>query len=80
VWCLEEFLPTYRMEDGGELKVHSYPLEQTHVVDMSVNILSMVKELKPHKLLMGMDGDVGVIINNASGLCGRVALPLGLVR
>jgi hypothetical protein len=33
------------VEDGGELKVHSYPLEQTHVVDTSVSIISMVKGL-----------------------------------
>jgi hypothetical protein len=68
------------MEDGGDLVVHSYPLEQTYIVDTSVSILSMAEGLEPHQLLMGTDGDVGVIINHASGLCRRVARLPGPVR
>jgi hypothetical protein len=61
------------VKDGAELKVHSYPLEQDHIIYMSVNILSMADGLESHQLLMGMDGDVDVVFNNASGLCRRVA-------
>jgi hypothetical protein len=79
VWHLEEFLPSYHMEDGGELEVHSYPLEQTHIIDMSLSILLMVEGLEPHQLLMGTKIGVGVIINHSSGLCRRVARLLGPV-
>jgi hypothetical protein len=79
-WCLDEFLPSNRTEDGGELEVHSYPLEQVHIVCMSVNIISTAEGLEPHQLLMGMDGDVGVIFNHASSLCRRVARLLTAVR
>jgi hypothetical protein len=61
------------MEDSGELELHSYPLEQAHIVYMIVYILSTVEGLEPHQLLMGTDGDVNVIFNHASGLCRRVA-------
>jgi hypothetical protein len=62
------------VEDGGELEVHSYPLEQAHIVYMSVNILSTTERLKPHQqFLMGTDGDVSVVFNHASSLCRRVA-------
>jgi hypothetical protein len=61
------------MEDGGELEVHSYPLEETHIIDTSVSILSMVEGLKPHQLLIGMDGDADVIVNHSTSLCRRIA-------
>jgi hypothetical protein len=73
VWHLEEFLPPDPVEDGGELEVHSYPLEQSHIIYMSVNILSMAEGLEPHQLLIGTDGDVGGVFNHASGLRRRVA-------
>jgi hypothetical protein len=68
------------MEDGGELEVHSYPLEQAHIVYMSVSILSTAEGLEPYQFLMGTDGDVGVVFNHASVLCRRVAQLLGLMR
>jgi hypothetical protein len=61
------------MEDGGVLEVHSYSLDQAHIIYMSVSIFSMVERLEPHQLLMGTDGDVGVIFKHAFGLCKRVA-------
>jgi hypothetical protein len=50
------------MEDDGELKVHSYPLEQNHIINTCVSILSTAEGLEHHQLLMGTNGDVGVII------------------
>jgi hypothetical protein len=60
--------------------IQSYPLEQTHIVNMSVSILSMQEGLEPHQLLMGTDGDVSVFINHASNLCRKVAQLLGPVQ
>jgi dihydrodipicolinate synthase/N-acetylneuraminate lyase len=59
------------VEDDGELEVHS--LKKAHIIYTSVNIFSTVEGLNPHQLLMGMDGDVSVILNLASGLWRRVA-------
>jgi hypothetical protein len=61
------------MEGGGELKVYSYPLEQTHIVDTSVSIHSTAEGFNPHQLLMGTDEDASVINNHGSGLCRRVS-------
>jgi hypothetical protein len=66
-------LPSDYVEDGGKLEVHSYPLEQAHIVYTSMSILPMAEGLKPHQLLMGTDGDVGVILNHATSLCKRIA-------
>jgi hypothetical protein len=61
-------------EDGGKLDVHTYCLEQTHIVYMSVSLLSTIEGLEPHQLLVVVDDDVGVVFHHgSSSLCRRVA-------
>jgi hypothetical protein len=53
-----EFSPTNSPEDEGKLFVHSNPLEQVHVVYMSVAKLSLVERLVLLHLLGATDGNV----------------------
>jgi hypothetical protein len=43
-----EFSPTNSSEDEGKIFVHSNPLEQVHIVYMSVTNLSLVERLVLH--------------------------------
>jgi hypothetical protein len=53
-----EFSPTNSLEDEGKLFIHSSPLEQVHIVYMSVTKLSLVERLILFHLLGAMDGNV----------------------
>jgi hypothetical protein len=53
-----EFSPTNSLEDEGKLFIHSNPLEQVHIVYMSVTKLSLVERLILLHLLGDMDGNV----------------------
>jgi hypothetical protein len=53
-----EFFPTNSPEDKGKLFIHSKPLEQVHIVYMSVTKLSPAERLVLHHLLGATDGNV----------------------
>jgi hypothetical protein len=53
-----EFFPTNSLEDEGKLFVHSSPLEQVHIIYMSVTKLSFAKRLILLHLLGATDGNV----------------------
>jgi hypothetical protein len=53
-----EFFPTNSPEDEGKLFIHSNPLEQVHIVYMSVTKLSLVERLVPLHLLGATDRNV----------------------
>jgi hypothetical protein len=52
-----EFSPTNSPEDEGKLFIHSNPLEQVHIVYMSVTKLSLTERLVLLHLLGAMDGN-----------------------
>jgi hypothetical protein len=53
-----EFSPTDGLEDGGKFFIQTNPLEEVHIVDMSVSKLSMAEGLILVHVLSGADGDV----------------------
>jgi hypothetical protein len=53
-----EFSPTNSLEDEGKLFIHSNPLEQVHIIYMSVTKLSMAERLILLHLLCATDGNV----------------------
>jgi hypothetical protein len=53
-----EFFPTDGLEDGGKFFIQTNPLEEVHIVDMSVSKLSMAEGLILVHVLSGADGDV----------------------
>jgi hypothetical protein len=53
-----EFSPTNTLEGEGKLFVHSNPLEQVHIVYMSVTKLSLAERLVLLHLLGATDGNV----------------------
>jgi hypothetical protein len=75
-----EFSPTDGPEDGGKLFNQTNPLEQVHIVDMSVSKLSMVEGLILVHLLSGADGDI-VAVRSLKNIivCRIMARPRGPV-
>jgi hypothetical protein len=76
-----EFFPTNNSEDEGKLFVHSNPLEQVHIVYMSVTKLSLAERFIPLHLLGATDGNVVAIRGHRNAIMCKIAdRPHGLVR
>jgi hypothetical protein len=76
-----EFSPTNSLEDEGKLFVHSNPLEQVHIVYMSVIKLSLAERLILLHLLGDMDGNVIIVCGHRNVIMCKIAdQPPGLVR
>jgi hypothetical protein len=75
-----EFSPTNSPEDEGKLFIHSNPLEQVHIVYMSVTNLSMTERLILLHLLSVTDGNAIAIHGHRNIIvCKIVDQPLGLM-
>jgi hypothetical protein len=69
-----EFSPTNCPEDEGKLFIHSNPLEQVHIVYMSVTKLSLVERLILLHLLGAMDGNVITIRGHRNIIVCKIAV------
>jgi hypothetical protein len=77
----EEFSPTSSPEDEGKLFVHSNPLEQVHIVYMSVTKHSLAERLVLLHLLGAMDENVIAVGSHRNIIVCKIAdRPPGLVR
>jgi hypothetical protein len=56
-----ELFPTYGLEDGGKLLLQTNPLKQVHIINMSVNKLSIAEGLVLLHLRGGVGGNVVAI-------------------
>jgi hypothetical protein len=75
-----EFSPTNSPEDEGRLFIHSNPLEQVHIVYISVIKLSLVERLVLLHLLSATDGNVVTVHGHRNVIvCKIVDQPPGLV-
>jgi hypothetical protein len=68
-----EFSPTSSLEDEGKLFVHSNPLEQVHIVYMSVTKLSLAERLILFHLLGAMDGNVVTVRGHRNVIVCKIA-------
>jgi hypothetical protein len=76
-----EFSPSNSLEDEGKLFIHSKPLEQVHIVYMSVTKLSLTERLILLHLLGVTDGNVIVIHGHRNIIECKIAdRPPGLMR
>jgi hypothetical protein len=76
-----EFSPTNTPDDEGKFFVHSNPLEQVHIVYMSVTKLSLAERLVLLRLLSAMNGNVITICGHRNVIvCNIVNRPPDLVR
>jgi hypothetical protein len=74
-----EFSPTNSPEDEGMLFIHSNPLEQVHIVYMSVMKLSLAERLVLLHLLSATDGNVIIVRGHRNVImCNIVDRPLVL--
>jgi hypothetical protein len=77
----EEFSPTNSPDDEGKFFIHSNPLEQVHIVYMSVTKFSMVQRLVLLHLLSAMDGNVIAVRGHRNVIVYKIAdQPSGLVQ
>jgi hypothetical protein len=68
------------LKDGGKFFVQTNPLEQVHIIEMSVSKLSMAEGLVLVHLFSGADGDVIAIRSLRNVIvCKIMALPHGPV-
>jgi hypothetical protein len=75
-----EFSPANSPEDEGKLFIHSNPLEQVHIVYMSVTKLSLVKSLVLLHLLGATDGNVIAVRGHRNVIVCKIEdRPLGLM-
>jgi hypothetical protein len=75
------FSRTNSLEDEGKLFVHSNPLEQVHIVYMSVTKLSLAERPVLLNLLSATDGNVVVVHGHRNIIVCKIAdQPHGLVR
>jgi hypothetical protein len=75
------FSPTNSLEDEGKLFIHSSPLEQVHIIYMSVTKLSLAERLVLLHLLGATDGNVVAIRGHRSIIVCKIAdRPHGPVR
>jgi hypothetical protein len=75
-----EFSPTNSLEDEGRLFIHSNPLEQVHIVYISVIKLSLAERLVLLHLLSATDGNVVTVHGHRNVIvCKIVDQPPGLV-
>jgi hypothetical protein len=76
-----KFSPTNSPEDEGKLFVYSNPLEQVHIVYMSVTKLSLAERLVLLRVLGATDGNVVAIRGHRNVIvCKIVERPPDLVR
>jgi hypothetical protein len=76
-----EFSPTNSPVDEGKLFVHSNPLEQVHIIYMSVTKLSLAERLILLHFLDAMDGNVIAVRGHRNVIVCKIAdRPPGLVR
>jgi hypothetical protein len=76
-----EFSPTNSPEDEGKLFVHSNPLEQVHIVYMSVTKLSLAERLVLLHLLGATNGNVIAVHGHRNIImCNIADRSLGLMR
>jgi hypothetical protein len=76
-----EFSPTNSLEDEGKFFINSNPLEQVHIVYMSLTKLSMTERLILLHLLGVTDGNVVTICGHRNVIVYKIAdQPLGLMR
>jgi hypothetical protein len=68
-----EFSPTNSPEDEGKLFIHSNPLEQVHIVYMSVTKLSLAERLILLHLLGATDGNIVVIHGHRNVIVFKIA-------
>jgi hypothetical protein len=68
-----EFSPNSSPEDEGKLFIHSNPLEQVHIVYMSVTKLSLVDRLVVLHILGATDGNVIVIHDHRNVIVCKIA-------
>jgi hypothetical protein len=68
-----EFFQTNSVEGEGKLFVHSNPLEQVHIVYMSVTKLLLVERLILLHLLSATDGYVIVICGHRNVIVYKIA-------
>jgi hypothetical protein len=68
-----EFSPTNSPEDEGKLFIHSSPLEQVHIVYMSVIKLLLVERLILLHLLGATDGNVVVVRGHRNVIICKIA-------
>jgi hypothetical protein len=76
-----EFSPSNSPEDEGKLFIHSSPLQQVHIIYMSVTKLSLIERLVLLHLLGGTDGNVIAVGDHRNVIvCKIVDQPPGLMR
>jgi hypothetical protein len=76
-----EFSPTNSPEVEGKLFIHSNPLEQIHIIYMSVSKLSLAERLVLLHLLGAMDGNVITVHGHRNVIMCKIAdRPPSLVR
>jgi hypothetical protein len=76
-----EFSPTNSPKDEGKLFIHSNPLEQVHIIYMSVTKLSLVERLILLHLLGATDGNIVAVHGHRNVIVFKIAdRPLGLMR
>jgi hypothetical protein len=68
-----EFSPTNSMVDDGNLFVHSNPLEQVHIVYMSVTKLSLVERLVHLHLLGATEGNIVTVCGHRNIIVCKIA-------
>jgi hypothetical protein len=68
-----EFSPTNSPEDEGKLFIHSNPLEQVHIVNMTVTKLSLVERLALLHLLGATDRNVIAIRGHRNVIMCKIA-------
>jgi hypothetical protein len=68
-----EFSPTNSSEDEGKLFIHSKPLEQVHIVYMSVAKLLLVERLVLLHLLGATDGNVIAVRGHRNVIVCKIA-------
>jgi hypothetical protein len=68
-----EFSPANSSNNEGKLFIHSNPLEQVHIVYMSVTKLSLVERLILLHLLGAMDGNVTTVHGHRNIIVCKIA-------
>jgi hypothetical protein len=68
-----EFSPTNSSEDEGKLFIHSNPLEQVHIIYMSVTKLSLAERIVLLYLLGAMDGNVIIVCGHRNVIVCKIA-------
>jgi hypothetical protein len=68
-----EFSPTNSLEDEGKLFIHSNPVEQVHIIYISVTKLSLAERIVLLHLLGAMDGNVVTVRGHRNVVVCKIA-------